>query len=104
MFKKLVPQTVVKIIQKLPHAYAIQCPEEYAFETVAMFIDVSGFTKMSELLDEEGPWGAEKLAFYLNRYLEQVARIVGNEGGDIFKFAGDAMLIIWPPKDDTGIT
>merc|ERR1711971_222821 len=78
----------------------IKCPYVIDYETVAMFIDVSGFTKMTELLDAEGPWGGEKVVFFLNRYLEQVARIVASEGGDIFKFAGDAMIIIWPWDDD----
>ncbi len=94
----------MRIICDLEEGHEINCPEKFSFETVAMFIDVSGFTKMSEILEGEGKWGSEKLAFYLNRYLEQVAKIVGKEGGDVFKFAGDAMIIIWPPynSDDHG--
>ena len=65
---------------------------------MAMFADVSGFTKLSEYLAKAGAGGAEKLAFYLNRYLEQLANKVRKEGGDVFKFAGDAIIIVWPPK------
>lgn len=65
-----------------------------------MFADVSGFTKLSEHLANSGPGGAEKLAFYLNRYLEQITAKVRKEGGDVFKFAGDAMIIIWLPDED----
>ena len=64
---------------------------------MAMFADVSGFTKLSEHLAKAGAGGAEKLAFYLNRYLEQLANKVRKEGGDVFKFAGDAIIIVWPP-------
>ncbi|ETO20917.1 hypothetical protein RFI_16291, partial [Reticulomyxa filosa] len=100
MFEQLLPKTVLKIILGFEESHEVKCPEENDFETVAMFIDVSGFTRMSEVLENEGPWGSEKLAYHMNRYFEQVARIVGKEGGDIFKFAGDAMIIIWPPFDE----
>ena len=129
MHEQLLPQTIIKIVKSMTNPQKdnndtedtktdsqspstpssispftetgfIRCPYEYEYNTVAMFIDVSGFTKMTELLDQEGPWGGEKVAFYLNRYLEQVARIVASEGGDIFKFAGDAMIIIWPLDED----
>ena len=29
-----------------------------------------------------------------------MARIVAGGGGDILKFAGDAMIVLWPQKDD----
>ena len=123
MHEQLLPQTIIKIVKSMSDPSFmetnnddggkvsfnvspftdngfIKTPYEYQYDSVAMFIDVSGFTKMTELLDQEGPWGGEKVAFYLNRYLEQVARIVASEGGDIFKFAGDAMIIIWPVDED----
>merc|ERR1712048_927507 len=112
MHETLLPQTIITIVKSMvlncdEHTFTedgfIACPYEFEYDTVAMFIDVSGFTKMTELLDAEGPWGGEKVAFYLNRYLEQVARIVATEGGDIFKFAGDAMIIIWPINEDDTI-
>ncbi|MES1910297.1 MAG: hypothetical protein MHM6MM_002917 [Cercozoa sp. M6MM] len=72
-------------------------PEMQEVTTVALFADVSGFTKLSESLQARGPEGIELLGFYLNRYLERLVRYVGAGGGDVFKFAGDAMLILWPP-------
>lgn len=77
-------------------------PLQQSFSTVAMFADVSGFTKLSEHFANKGPQGAEELAFFLNRYMEQLVRHIARAGGDIFKFAGDAMLALWvPPKDLT---
>ncbi|KAH8096279.1 adenylate cyclase [Aureococcus anophagefferens] len=29
-------------------------------------------------------------------------KIISGNGGDIFKFAGDAMIVLWPPSDDLG--
>ena len=27
-------------------------------------------------------------------------RIISKSGGDVFKFAGDAMIVLWPPADE----
>ena len=84
-------------------AYNSAPPIIHNLATVALFGDVSGFTALSERLaqDEvsEGR-GSEKLAFYLNAYFAQVAKFITDAGGDIFKFAGDALLVLWP--DDNG--
>lgn len=31
--------------------------------------------------------------------MERLVRVIARCGGDIFKFAGDAMLVLWPPSD-----
>ena len=43
-----------------------------------------------------GPGGDELLAKYLNSYFEQLVRTISSHGGDVFKFAGDAILVLWP--------
>ena len=75
-----------------------------------MFADISGFTAMSEKLAERGSEvkklkitqkGPELLAKALNAYMELLSQKVGQSGGDIFKFAGDAMIILWtPPREE----
>lgn len=64
-------------------------------QCVAMFADVSGFTAMTENLAAQGPVGAERLGKYLNAYLEQLIRLISSAGGDVFKFAGDAIIVLW---------
>ncbi|DBA05442.1 TPA: hypothetical protein N0F65_007604 [Lagenidium giganteum] len=77
-------------------------PDTHETTVVSMFADVSGFTAMTESLAARGPVGAEYLAKHLNSYFEQLLRLVSSSGGDVFKFAGDAMLIFWPEnKEDT---
>lgn len=39
-----------------------------------------------------GPRGAENLAVELNKYFSQMVKTVASEGGDVFKYAGDAMI------------
>jgi len=71
-------------------------PQHYMMHTVSLFADISGFTKLGEAFAKKGRIGPEFLAFSLNRYMEQLINIIGKNGGDIFKFAGDALLVIWP--------
>ncbi|CAD8156300.1 unnamed protein product [Paramecium octaurelia] len=78
-----------KLIRKLP--------EKQRIRSVVMFADISGFTRLTELLSQLGTEGAERIAFAINRYMELLVQGIGRSGGDIFKFAGDAMIVIWPP-------
>ena len=71
-------------------------PFDIPLKTVSLFADISGFTKLSEKFSKKGRIGPEFLAFSLNRYMELLINIIGKNGGDIFKFAGDALLVIWP--------
>ncbi|CAK4200504.1 unnamed protein product [Aphanomyces euteiches] len=77
-------------------------PDTHSSIVVSMFADVSGFTAMTESLAARGPKGAEVLGKYLNSYFEQMLRLISSEGGDVFKFAGDALIVFWPEnKEDT---
>jgi class 3 adenylate cyclase len=42
--------------------------------------------------------GSEELAFVINRYMEGMVKNLGKYGGDIIKFVGDAMIVVWPTK------
>ena len=56
------------------------------------FVDISGFTKLSETLKQQhGKGGSEKLNVYINAYFEQLIREVSKFHGDVIKFAGDAL-------------
>lgn len=68
-------------------------------ETVVIFADISGFTNLSESCIKKGRGGNEDLAFCINRYMEDMVCCLGQYGGDIIKFVGDAMIVMWPPID-----
>jgi len=72
-------------------------PWSETFPGVALMADVSGFTKLTEELDR-GPDGLQKLCEILNTYFEKLVSVVTAHGGDIIKFAGDAVIIVWHPK------
>jgi class 3 adenylate cyclase len=75
-----------------------------SYNTVCMFADVSGFTALGEMmLRKHGVGGPEYLARHLNSYFSQMVKIIAGEGGDIFKFAGDAMIVLWPDVDSVDV-
>lgn len=60
-----------------------------------IFLDVSGFTKITEAASSEGHYGVELITNVLNRYFGDVDKIIKPHGGEIVKYGGDACLIIF---------
>lgn len=73
-----------------------QLPFIQDMETVVLFADISGFTNISEACAKLGIRGNEELAFCINRYMEGMVKNLAKFGGDIIKFVGDAMIVMWP--------
>jgi class 3 adenylate cyclase/predicted ATPase len=89
-----VPTTIVRYAnQRSPHPPE---PAGDAFEAVALFADISGFTALTERLAARGPSGAEELTTILNGYFGSLIDFITDAGGDVVKFAGDALLALWP--------
>ena len=61
-----------------------------------MFIDLSGFTALTESLMERGNEGAERLSDVLNNIFSPMVDTVYQRGGIIPYFAGDAFTAIFP--------
>jgi class 3 adenylate cyclase/tetratricopeptide (TPR) repeat protein len=64
-----------------------------------LFADISGFTALTEQLSKRGPEGAEELTRLLNMYFGRIIDAIELAGGDVLKFAGDALLAIWDAPD-----
>ena len=78
---------------------AVDEPSAEAFPALALFADISGFTALTERLAARGPSGAEDLTRYLNTYFGELIQFISEAGGDTVKFAGDALLALWPAQD-----
>lgn len=63
-----------------------------------MLVDISGFTSLSEQLTAAGPEGTEQLIATLSRIFT-VLLPATDDGGDVVKFAGDALLILFTGED-----
>jgi class 3 adenylate cyclase len=73
------------------------------FPSAVLFADISGFTALTERLAARGPAGAEDLTELLNLYFGQMIDLIGEHGGDVVKFAGDALVALWPSPDEAGV-
>jgi len=109
-FPSLVPLVVTrKVASNAGKTKKSVIPMVSEMETVALFCDISGFTAMCRLLDSDRKFelreaaGFEQAYNNLNEILQEVVRIIINCGGDILKFAGDAIISIWPTgeKEDS---
>jgi class 3 adenylate cyclase/tetratricopeptide (TPR) repeat protein len=69
---------------------------EHAQPMALLFADISGFTALTERLAQRGPAGVEELTRLLNISFGQILDLIETHGGDVVKFAGDALLAIWP--------
>ncbi len=61
-----------------------------------MFVDLSGFTTLTDVLMARGSGGAETLSKLLNDIFGPLVKVVYARGGMIPHFAGDAFLAIFP--------
>lgn len=66
----------------------------YTTHAAVLFVDISGYSKIATALQEMGG-GAHALSSAVNGYLSRLLRIVHQLGGDVVKFAGDAVLCLW---------
>ena len=69
-------------------------------KAVVMFMDISGFTPMTEKLMTYGKEGAEILNSILNRIFEPVIDAVYKRDGFISTFSGDAFTALFPINKD----
>jgi len=68
-----------------------------------LFVDVSGFTPLSERLATLGREGAEQLTRTLNGFFEKIIEPIDDVGGDVMAFAGDAMSVFISAGDDLAL-
>src|SRR5262245_65657897 len=74
-------------------------------DAALLLADILGFTPLTEKLAESGRSGAERLSSILNGYFTRLIDVVEQHGGDVIKFAGDALLALWtrqPSEPDVG--
>ena len=73
-------------------------PYSTFFDGVCMLADISGFTRLSGTFCERGKDGIDQLQLVVNGYLGQLVKIVYAYGGDVMKFAGDALVCVFLPS------
>lgn len=78
----------------------LDAPRADALTGAFLFGDITGFTPLAERLAQKGSAGVEELSRLLNGYFHRLITLIHSHGGDVTKFAGDAVLVVWPARDE----
>lgn len=92
------PEIVDEILKQGTNFQALLEAGGKKTSVAVLFVDVRGFTTMSERLDDP-----EKVVPILNRYLTLIAQCILDNGGTLDKFIGDAAMAFWGapvPQED----
>jgi len=68
-----------------------------------LFLDVCGFTKLTEKVSAKGHYGVEVITNLLNQYFNLLNEKIIKFGGQILKFEGDAILAAFAIPEQTCI-
>eukprot|EP01038_Epipyxis_sp_PR26KG_P013098 gene13098-17555_t len=86
-------QSVGDVVKKIVAAFispSDHCmPSIQRFECVLLFVDISGFTALSQKLN------VDDLKTHINDYFKKIIGLIEKYGGEVIKFAGDALFVIW---------
>lgn len=96
-----VPNIVLREFVANPNEMSL--PFSTHFPACVLFADISGFTPLCEACAKKGSHGVEVLTSHLNEYFGRMINLILNHGGDIVKFAGDALVAIFPTSDIRGL-
>ena len=83
---KFVPESVKKLLEQNPNATEL---EKKHVEVSVLFLDIAGYTKLSEQLE------AKKLNQLVQTYFSSFLEIIQNHHGDINETAGDGLMVIF---------
>ncbi len=88
-----VPRVVVDWLRASPDA------RRRELEGTLAFVDISGFTTMSERLAQKGKLGAEEVTGVMNSTFSRLLEVAYASGGGLLKFGGDALLVFFSGAD-----
>jgi class 3 adenylate cyclase/tetratricopeptide (TPR) repeat protein len=88
-----VPRVVIEWLRTTPEARWRE------IEGTLAFVDLSGFTAMSERLAALGKAGAEEVTEVMNATFARLLDVAYENGGGLVKFGGDALLLFFSDDD-----
>jgi CheY-like chemotaxis protein len=86
---RFVPQSVIRQLEEHPDAPELEQTDQ---DMSAMFVDVTGYTKLSESMRQTADFMVEK---YFSRYLDAIH----SHGGDVTETSGDGLMVVFPGND-----
>jgi class 3 adenylate cyclase/tetratricopeptide (TPR) repeat protein len=84
-------------LPRLAIEWLVRHPDETFREIdgTLVFVDISGFTKLSERLARRGRVGAEELTETIGACFKELLAVAYEAGGSLIKFGGDALLLLY---------
>lgn len=89
---KFVPQSVIRSLEAHPEAPVLERTDQ---DMSALFVDVSGYTRLSEKMRQTADFMVEK---YFSRFFDTIHA----NGGDVTETSGDGMMVVFPGDDAAG--
>src|SRR6266536_603729 len=89
VLRPYVPRLVVQWLRETPEAKFREVEGSLAF------VDISGFTKLTERLAKRGKVGAEELNDILDRCFTDLLAVAYADGAGLIKWGGDAVLLLF---------
>ena len=84
--RPFVPETVQRIVEKDPSAPSL---EKRDVDVSILFLDIAGYTKISETLTQE------KVNFIIEKYFSSFLDVIYAHDGDVNETAGDGLMVIF---------
>jgi len=108
-FKQFLPNVAIKKMEEIGdtnaggdsepgwarHSKAAPPLEADMHPCVVLQVDISGFTRLSDRFQGFGQEGIDMLTTTINRMFGIIIDHVESWSGDIIKFAGDAVIVVW---------
>ncbi|KAF9346006.1 hypothetical protein BGX26_002527 [Mortierella sp. AD094] len=73
----------------------LEMPFQYTQFGAVLMVDIVGFSQMTSIASSKGDVGAEMLSSQIGAYFDIAIRIIEYHGGDVVKFLGDALLVVF---------
>src|SRR5512139_2605300 len=91
----LAADRAARYVPRMLQQHLVDDPSGRAWEAegTAAFVDVSGFTQLSEALARKGREGAEQITDVIGHVFEPMLAVAYDNGGSLLKFGGDALLL-----------
>ena len=79
-------------------------PASFFIQGVCLLVDISGFTKLSGDFCGQGRSGIDELQLATNGFMGKLVNIIYAFGGEIIKFAGDAIICVFSSSFITAVS
>lgn len=93
MLRPYVPQLLISWLRETPDARHRQV------EGTLAFVDISGFTELTERLARKGKVGSEEISDTLDTCFAQLLSVASDYGAAVVKWGGDAVLLLFTDEN-----